>query len=77
MSALAQTGSIICAAGIIMVIAFGALMFGSSALNQIAFLLCFGVLIDCFITTKFIIPALCSLLSTRANFWPRSQAGNR
>jgi len=73
-SALAHTGNIICAAGVIMAIAFGALLFGSSALNQIAFLLCFGVLIDCFITTKFIIPAICALLSTKANFWPRKRA---
>jgi len=71
--ALAHTGQIICAAGVIMIIAFGALLFGSSALNQIAFLLCFGVLIDCFITTKFVIPAICALLSTKANFFPRSR----
>mmetsp|Transcript_28884 Transcript_28884/g.70314 ORF Transcript_28884/g.70314 Transcript_28884/m.70314 type:complete len:881 (+) Transcript_28884:59-2701(+) len=73
--ALAHTGNIICAAGIVMAIAFGALMFGSSALNQIAFLLCFGVLIDCFVTTKLIIPAVCSLLSTKKNFWPRKRKG--
>jgi len=72
-TALAHTGNVICAAGVIMAIAFGALLFGSSALNQIAFLLCFGVLIDCFITTKLIIPAICGLLSTKANFWPRGR----
>jgi len=70
-AALAHTGNIICAAGIIMAIAFGALLFGSPALNQIAFLLVFGVLVDCFITTKVIIPAICALFSTKANFWPR------
>ena len=74
--ALAHTGNIICAAGVIMAIAFGALLFGSSALNQIALLLVFGVLIDCFVTTKVIIPAMCSLMSTKANFWPRVRAPN-
>ena len=35
-------GNIICAAGIIMAIAFGALLLGSAALNQISFLLVIG-----------------------------------
>jgi uncharacterized membrane protein YdfJ with MMPL/SSD domain len=56
-------------------IAFGALLLGSTPiLNQIGFLLCLGVLIDCFITTKVIIPcamALLDVLPGNANFWPR------
>jgi uncharacterized membrane protein YdfJ with MMPL/SSD domain len=51
--ALDQAGTIISAAGIIMFLAFGAL--GASTtpvLNQIGFMLCIGVLLDCFITTK-------------------------
>lgn len=51
--ALDQAGTIISAAGIIMFLAFGAL--GASTtpvLNQIGFMLCVGVLLDCFITTK-------------------------
>jgi len=72
--ALAHTGNIICAAGVIMAIAFGALLLGSPALNQISFLLVLGVLVDCFVTTKFIIPACCALMSTELNFWPRKPA---
>ena len=33
--------------------------------------ICLGVLIDCFVTTKVIIPALMALIPTSANFWPR------
>ena len=69
---LAQTGNIICAAGVIMVVAFGSLLICKTpALNQIGLLLCLGVLIDCFVTTKVIIPALMALIPTSANFWPR------
>jgi len=76
--ALAHTGCIISIAGIIMFLAFGALLLGSSpALQQIGFILCLGVLLDCFVTTKVIIPAVMALLSCGAgkrgdpNFWPR------
>ena len=52
--------------------AFGALLFSdSAALNQIGFLLIVGVLIDCFITTKIIIPTAMALLP--CNFWPRKR----
>jgi len=70
--ALRSTGNIICLAGVIMTLAFGALLAGkSAALNQLGFLLILGVLIDCFITTKFVIPAVMALLPWDLNFWPR------
>jgi len=70
--ALDATGNIICLAGVIMTLAFGALLVGSSAaLNQIGYLLIVGVLIDCFVTTKVIIPCAMALLPYDLNFWPR------
>jgi len=70
--ALEQTGGIVSAAGVIMVFAFGALVIGSTpGLNQIGFALCLSVLIDCFVTTKVIIPCFMALIPGRANFWPR------
>ena len=70
--ALESTGNIICLAGVIMTLAFAALLLGSSpALNQIGFLLIIGVLVDCFITTKVIIPCAMAFLPYDSNFWPR------
>ena len=55
-----------------MALAFGALLVGHTpALNQIGFLLVLGVLIDCFVTTKLIIPCCMALIPDRANLWPR------
>mmetsp|Transcript_9673 Transcript_9673/g.29505 ORF Transcript_9673/g.29505 Transcript_9673/m.29505 type:complete len:251 (+) Transcript_9673:8-760(+) len=75
--ALRHTGTTICVAGVIMFLAFGALLLGSTPiLNQIGFLLCLGVLIDCFVTTKVIIPcamAMLDLIPGDANFWPRER----
>jgi len=69
--ALTVTGNTISAAGIIMVAAFLALLLCTTpALNEIAFLLIVGVIVDCFITTKLIIPCVMALLG-RWNFWPR------
>mmetsp|Transcript_66403 Transcript_66403/g.110398 ORF Transcript_66403/g.110398 Transcript_66403/m.110398 type:complete len:867 (+) Transcript_66403:140-2740(+) len=74
--ALQHTGGIISAAGIIMVLAFGALLIGSTpALNQIGFMLVIAVLVDCFLTTKIIIPSIMAAVEavckSQANFWPR------
>lgn len=69
--ALEQTGNSIAAAGIIMVIAFAALVLSASpVLYELGFLLAFGVVIDCFVTTKVVIPCLMALLPERLNFWP-------
>ena len=71
-NALEHTGGTICAAGVIMALAFGALLVGHTpALNQIGFLLVLGVLVDCFVTTKLIIPCCMALIPDRANLWPR------
>ena len=57
---------------------FGALAVGSSAaLNQIGYLLIVGVLLDCFVTTKVIIPCAMALLPGDLNFWPRVRGGAR
>ena len=68
--ALEATGHIICIAGIVMTLAFGSLLVSlTAALNQIGYLLIVGVLLDCFVTTKLIIPSVMALLP--CNFWPR------
>ena len=73
-AALDQAGTIISAAGIIMFLAFGALLASTTpVLNQIGFMLCIGVLIDCFITTKLTIPALMACVPDAANFWPKKR----
>ena len=72
LAALEQTGNLISAAGVIMIIAFAALLLGSTpVLYEIGFLLVIGVVIDCFVTTKFVIPCLMALMPSSANFWPR------
>jgi len=69
---LEQTGNVICVAGLIMFLAFGPLVLGDSpTLNQIGYLLCIGVLLDCFVTTKVIIPSAMALVPGDGNFWPR------
>lgn len=71
---LESTGNIICVAGAIMSLAFAALLVGaSSCLNQIGYLLIVGVLIDCFVTTKIVIPCAMALLPGDLNFWPRKR----
>jgi len=68
--ALAYTANTISAAGVIMVIAFMSLLLSSTpCLNEIAFLLIIGILVDCFITTKITIPAGIALLCGK-HFWP-------
>lgn len=69
--ALAATANLISAAGAIMVVAFmSVLLSGTAALNEIAFMLTVGILIDCFVTTKIVIPASIGLTVGRT-FWPR------
>ena len=52
-AALDQAGTIISAAGIIMFLAFSAMLASTTPmLNQVGFMLCVGVLLDCFVTTK-------------------------
>ena len=69
--ALAATANLISAAGAIMVVAFmSVLLSGTAALNEIAFMLTVGILIDCFVTTKMAIPASIGFTGGRT-FWPR------
>lgn len=71
MSGLCQTGNIISIAGVVMLVAFISLLISATpALNQIAFLLLFGIIIDCFVTTKLIIPSAMAMLG-KLNFWPQ------
>ena len=54
-----------------MVTAFLSLLLSTTpTLNEIAWLLIVGVLLDCFVTTKLIIPATMTIIG-RGNFWPR------
>jgi uncharacterized membrane protein YdfJ with MMPL/SSD domain len=68
---VAQSGPLISAAGCIMALAFGALLFASpTALNELGFLLTLSVLVDTFVVRTVLVPAVMSLLG-RANWWPR------
>ena len=72
--ALRHTGSIVAVAGVIMLIAFTALLFCSTpVLNQVAFVMSVGVILACFVSTKIIVPAVMCLVPSSANFWPRKQ----
>lgn len=71
MSGLCQTANVISVAGVVMLVAFVALLISATpALNEIAFLLLIGIIVDCFVTTKFIIPSAMGLLGS-VNFWPQ------
>eukprot|EP00656_Telonema_subtile_P036762 TRINITY_DN40825_c0_g1_i2.p2 TRINITY_DN40825_c0_g1~~TRINITY_DN40825_c0_g1_i2.p2 ORF type:complete len:117 (-),score=28.12 TRINITY_DN40825_c0_g1_i2:224-574(-) len=74
--ALKHTGNIIAVAGVIMLIAFSALLLCSvPVLNQIAFVMSVGVALACFVSTKVVIPTVMGMLPGNANFWPREPAG--
>lgn len=61
--ALALTANTISAAGVIMVVAFTPLLLSTTpALNEISFLVTVSVLLDCFVTTKVIIPCAMAIL---------------
>ena len=66
-----RTGGVITAAGTIMFIAFSGLMLSSEGLlDELAFLLCFSVLLDTFVVRTMLVPALMGLLG-KWNWWPR------
>eukprot|EP00466_Bigelowiella_natans_P011557 jgi/Bigna1/89746/estExt_fgenesh1_pg.C_540141 len=63
--------SIITAAGIIMAIAFGGMLFSTTdTLNQIAWILFSSVLFDTFVVRTVLVPAVLTL-AARVNWWPR------
>lgn len=65
-----RSGPIISWAGAIMAVAFGGLFPASlPMLNQLAFFIVFGVLIDTFAVRTFVVPALMGCLG-KANWWP-------
>merc|ERR1712079_97225 len=69
--ALHATANTISAAGLIMVIAFSSLLLSAvPLLNEIALMLTIGILLDCFVTTKIVIPCVMALFG-RFSFWPR------
>mmetsp|Transcript_9791 Transcript_9791/g.17871 ORF Transcript_9791/g.17871 Transcript_9791/m.17871 type:complete len:907 (+) Transcript_9791:219-2939(+) len=71
LKAVYETGGIITAAGIIMAIAFGGMLFSTTdALNQIGWILFSSVLFDTFVVRTILVPAVISLAGN-ANWWPR------
>jgi len=67
---LISTGGIITAAGIIMAVAFGGLLFSAiSELNVMGFMMVVATLYDTFISRSIVNPALMSFMG-RYNWWP-------
>lgn len=63
------------AAGMIMLIAFGGLLFSDTTVsNQISFFLISGVFFDTFFVRVVVVPAMMSLLGSY-NFFPRTMLG--
>jgi len=68
---LEETAVVISGAGVIMVFAFISMVICNiPLLNETGLILVLGILIDCFVTTKVIIPCAISILG-KWNFWPR------
>lgn len=67
---LNNTAKLITGAGLIMLIAFGGLLFSSSyILIQFGFVLAFAVLLDTFLVRTLLVPAIMSFANTM-NWWP-------
>ena len=67
---IGKTARIITGAGMIMMIAFGGLMFSNTyILIQFGFVLAFGVLLDTFVVRTLLVPALMSF-ADNFNWWP-------
>jgi RND superfamily putative drug exporter len=67
---IAKTGRIITGAGLIMMVAFGGLMFSSTAfLIQFGFILAFAVFLDTFVVRTLLVPAIMSMAEDY-NWWP-------
>jgi predicted RND superfamily exporter protein len=77
-AALHSTGGIITAAGIIMAVAFGSLLFSSSAvLCQWSFLITAAVLFDTFVVRTVVVPIVTSLAGGKWCWWPREMPDPR
>mmetsp|Transcript_11578 Transcript_11578/g.17285 ORF Transcript_11578/g.17285 Transcript_11578/m.17285 type:complete len:861 (-) Transcript_11578:344-2926(-) len=71
LKAVHETGGIITAAGIIMAIAFGGMLFSKTdTLNQIAWILFSSVLFDTFVVRTILVPAVVSIAGP-VNYWPQ------
>lgn len=67
---LDKTGRIITGAGLILMIAFGGLMFSSSfVLKQFGFIMAFAVFLDTFVVRTILVPAIMSM-GDKWNWWP-------
>jgi uncharacterized membrane protein YdfJ with MMPL/SSD domain len=72
-AALHSTGGIITAAGVIMSVAFGSLLFSPSpVLCQWSFLVTTAVLFDTFLVRTIVVPIVTSLAGGCCCFWPRA-----
>ncbi len=68
---LDKTGHIITAAGLIMAVAFGGLLFSSiSLLNECSYYLVAAVLLDTFLVRTIMVPAIMAILGD-VNWWPK------
>jgi len=73
---LAATGGIITAAGLIMAVAFGSLMFSSTpALVQWSFMLTIAVLMDTFVVRPLVVPILMGYTG-KYSWWPHKLPGD-
>jgi len=71
LKAVHETGGIITAAGVIMAIAFGGMMFSQTdTVNQIGWILFSSVLFDTFVVRTVLVPAVL-MLAGPVNWWPR------
>jgi len=69
---LEKTGRIITAAGIIMCVAFGGLLFSDTlVLNQFSFFLVSAVMLDTFVIRTILVPIVLELCGDRWGWWPR------
>jgi RND superfamily putative drug exporter len=75
--ALAVTGGVITSAGIVLAATFGVLaVLPLVILNQLAFLVGFGVLLDTFVVRSLVVPAAVAIIGDRI-WWPSRLAKGR
>ena len=72
-AAVGATGPIISFAAVIMMVAFGALMFSNTIMmNQFGITLTIAVFIDAFLVRPLVVPAFVMMFPGRSLWWPRS-----